>query len=134
MKQEASGPPDSQFCTHPLGPGHQRQISEPLHQGSFLLAADQALIQAATKETMVGIVIIKGNNASDELEDIRIIFMGLTVLLDLDNVAFAAAMLIGLIIKRPSPKVHRGSCLRGDSRVKTYEEIRFHFMNRHCGE
>ncbi|KAJ8351920.1 hypothetical protein SKAU_G00233960 [Synaphobranchus kaupii] len=60
-------------------------------------AADQALTQAATKETMVGIFIIKGNNVSDELEDIRIVFMGLTVLLDLDNVAFAAAMLIGLM-------------------------------------
>ncbi|KAJ8363634.1 hypothetical protein SKAU_G00124650 [Synaphobranchus kaupii] len=64
---------------------------------SHYVAADQALTQAATKETMVGIFIIKGNNVSDEQEDIRIVFMGLTVLLDLDNVAFAAAILIGLI-------------------------------------
>ncbi|KAJ8362702.1 hypothetical protein SKAU_G00115330 [Synaphobranchus kaupii] len=61
------------------------------------VAVDQALIQAVTKETMVGIFIIKRNNVSDELEDIRIFFMGLTVLLDLDSVAFVAAMLFGLM-------------------------------------
>ncbi|KAJ8348269.1 hypothetical protein SKAU_G00268580 [Synaphobranchus kaupii] len=61
------------------------------------VAVDQALTQAATKETMVGIFIIKGNNVSDKLEDIRIVFMGLTVQLDLGSVAFVAAMLFGLM-------------------------------------
>ncbi|KAJ8352129.1 hypothetical protein SKAU_G00236050 [Synaphobranchus kaupii] len=51
------------------------------------VAVDQALIQAATKETMVGIFIIRKQYVSDELEDIRIVFMDLTVQLDLDSVA-----------------------------------------------
>uniref|UniRef100_A0A667YIZ5 Uncharacterized protein n=1 Tax=Myripristis murdjan TaxID=586833 RepID=A0A667YIZ5_9TELE len=61
-----------------------------------LQAADEARIQEAIEETTVGIYVIK-QNASDKPEDIGIVLEGQTVLQDLDNLAFAAAMLFGLL-------------------------------------
>uniref|UniRef100_A0A8C8IPV6 Uncharacterized protein n=1 Tax=Oncorhynchus tshawytscha TaxID=74940 RepID=A0A8C8IPV6_ONCTS len=49
------------------------------------------------EDTTVGIYIIKDHAASEEPEDTAIILEGVKVLQDLGNVAFAVAMLFGLM-------------------------------------
>uniref|UniRef100_A0A4W5JVM5 Uncharacterized protein n=1 Tax=Hucho hucho TaxID=62062 RepID=A0A4W5JVM5_9TELE len=49
------------------------------------------------EDTTVGIYIIKDHAASEEPEDTGIILEGVKVLQDLGNVAFAVAMLFGLM-------------------------------------
>ncbi|KAF7641471.1 hypothetical protein LDENG_00280480 [Lucifuga dentata] len=57
-------------------------------------AADVALIQKAIEDTTVGIFVIK-DNANDKPQDIGIVLKGEMMLQDLENIAFAAAMLFG---------------------------------------
>lgn len=60
-------------------------------------AADEALIQESIEETTVGIYVIKQRDTSEKPDDIGIVLEGQIVLQELDNVALAAAMLLGLM-------------------------------------
>lgn len=57
---------------------------------------DEALIQGAIEETVVGIYVVKHGDATDTPEDFGIVLEGHIVMQDLDNVALTAAMLPGL--------------------------------------
>ncbi len=62
-----------------------------------LQTEDEALIQGSIEETTVGIYVVKTCDASDNPEDIGVVLEGQIVLHELDNVAFAVAMLFGFM-------------------------------------
>lgn len=58
---------------------------------------DEESTKAAVEDTTVGIYIIKDHFASEDPGDTGIVLEGVKVLQDLGNVAFAVAMLFGLM-------------------------------------
>lgn len=61
------------------------------------LQADDEAFQGSIEDTTVGIYIVKTGDATSKIEDIGIVLEGQMVLRDMDNVAFGAAMLFGLM-------------------------------------
>uniref|UniRef100_A0A8C7KJX1 Uncharacterized protein n=1 Tax=Oncorhynchus kisutch TaxID=8019 RepID=A0A8C7KJX1_ONCKI len=58
---------------------------------------DEESTKAAIEDSTVGIYIIKDHATSEEPEDTGIVLEGIKVLQDLGNLAFAVAMLFGLM-------------------------------------
>uniref|UniRef100_A0A4W5KGP4 Uncharacterized protein n=1 Tax=Hucho hucho TaxID=62062 RepID=A0A4W5KGP4_9TELE len=58
---------------------------------------DEESTKAAIEDTTVGIYIIKDHATSEEPEDTGIVLKGVKVLQDLGNLAFAVALLFGLM-------------------------------------
>ena len=54
---------------------------------------EETISEGTMEKTTMGIIVLK--NTSED--DVRIVLEGVTVIQDLDNVAFATAMLFGLI-------------------------------------
>lgn len=57
---------------------------------------EEDLLQSAIEKTTMGIFVIK-DAADNEAHDVGIVLEGVTVLQDLDSMAFATSMLFGII-------------------------------------